>query len=84
MSAVRINAFITPSGVAFLYWSLGFSLLAVSPLWRIFRRAGLNPWPALTVFIPLIGLPLALSLLGFPRWPALPPRPVKARRRKRA
>ena len=75
---------LAPTTIAFLSWNLGFSLLAFVPLWRIFRRAGLRPWPALSVFIPLLGFPLALSLLGLPRWPALPPRPVKARRRKQA
>jgi hypothetical protein len=68
--------------INFLRWNLAFSLLAIIPLWRIFRRAGLNPWPSLTVFLPLVGFPMALSLLGLPRWPALPPRPINPRRRR--
>jgi hypothetical protein len=67
---------------AYLWWNLGFSLLAIVPLWQIFRRAGLRPWPALAVFLPLVGFPLALSLLGMPRWPTLPPRAINPRRRR--
>ena len=70
--------------IVFLDWNFGFALLAIVPLWRLFRRAGLQPWPALTLFLPLVGFPLAMSLLGFPRWPALPPRPVKASRKQHA
>lgn len=61
-----------------------FNLLIVWPLWRIFRRAGLQPAWALLVFVPLIGVTAALAVLGHSRWPVLPepaaPRPVKPRR----
>ncbi len=53
-----------------LYWL--FAAFSLLPLWRLFRRAGLKPYPALTVFIPLLGFAVALSCLGFPRWPAVP------------
>ncbi len=61
-----------------------FNLLAVWPLWRVLRRTGRTAWPALLVFVPVIGLLLVLMVLGHGRWPAMPPRPAppatKARR----
>jgi hypothetical protein len=62
-----------------LYWL--FAALSLLPLWRLFRRAGLKPYPALTVFIPLIGFAVALSCLGFPRWPSVPAKAKKKGRR---
>jgi hypothetical protein len=49
--------------------TLGFSLLLVYPFWRIYRRAGLNPWFSLLVFLPYVGLPAAAVILAFQRWP---------------
>jgi hypothetical protein len=49
-------------------------LAALYPLFRIFRRAGLPPWPALLVLIPVVGLPAVGSVLAFQRWPSVPPR----------
>lgn len=61
-----------------------FNLLIVWPLWRVFRRAGLDPRWALAVFVPLVGLMIVASVLGHARWPVLPertaPRPPKPRR----
>jgi type VI protein secretion system component VasK len=61
-----------------------FNVLIVWPLWRVLRRAGLNPLWALAVFIPLVGEVIVFGLLTFKRWPALPPRkgpmPRKVRR----
>ena len=67
------------SNPCFLYWA--FAVLSLFPLWRLYRRAGLNPFPALTVFIPLIGFAVALSFLGYPRWPAVPVRVKKKGKR---
>ena len=50
------------------------SLATLHPLWRIFRRAGLSPWPALLVFIPIVGFPAVGSVLAFKRWPDVAPR----------
>jgi hypothetical protein len=58
-----------------------FAILVALPLWMCFRRAGLKPWGTLAVFVPFIGFAVAASALAFPRWPALPPKIVKARRR---
>ena len=44
-------------------WALNFwvGLAALYPLIRIFRRAGLEPRPAVFVFVPIVGF----ALLGF-------------------
>ena len=55
----------SPDAVAFL-----FQLLALWPLWRTFSRAGLRPYLALVVLIPLVGLVAALGVLAVLRWPA--------------
>ncbi len=63
-------------------WILSFlvSLASLHPLWRIFRRAGLAPWPALLIFVPIFGFPIVGSFLAFKPWPAVPPRlPAKVR-----
>ncbi len=49
-----------------------FAVLAAIPLFVLFRRAGLKPWPAVFVFVPLLGFCLAGTALVYPRWPALP------------
>ncbi len=58
-----------------------FALLAALPLWAAFRRAGLKPWATLAVFVPYLGFAIAASALAFPRWPILPPKILKVRRR---
>ncbi|HLG86294.1 MAG TPA: hypothetical protein VKZ79_03755 [Alphaproteobacteria bacterium] len=62
-------------------WRLSFivSLACLHPLWRIFRRAGLSPWPALLVFVPVFGLTIVGSVLAFRRWPNVAPRKPKQR-----
>jgi len=57
-------------------WVLNFlvSLATLHPLWRIFRRAGLPPWPSLLVFLPILGFPAVGSFLAFQRWPKIAPR----------
>ena len=54
------------------------ALLGLWPLSRLFRRAGLSPWPtSLTLLIPFIGPAIALSALAFQRWPVMPAPPPK-------
>jgi hypothetical protein len=48
-------------------------LITVWPLWRIFRRAGLNPLWSLLVFFPLLGLAAALGALCVQKWPVVKP-----------
>lgn len=60
-----------------------FNLLVVWPFARILRRAGLTPWWALVIFVPLFGMAIVLGVLAHSRWPMLPVRvkpTVKARR----
>jgi hypothetical protein len=62
-------------------WIMSFliSLASLHPLWRIFRRAGLSPWPSLLIFIPVLGFPAVGSVLAFRPWPDVAPRrPQKA------
>ena len=67
-------------------WALNFwvGLAALYPLIRIFRRAGLDPWPAVFVFVPVIGFAIVGSILAFKPWPRIAPRvPPKPQRRPR-
>jgi len=57
--------------------SLLVSLATLHPLWRIFRRAGLSPWPSLLIFVPILGFPAVGSFLAFKRWPNVAPRERK-------
>ncbi|PTU64916.1 hypothetical protein DB032_08285 [Chromobacterium sp. Panama] len=45
-------------------------LMAIYPLWRIFRRVGLPPYYALAVFIPAVGMLLVMLMLANSAWPA--------------
>ena len=55
----------SPDAVAFL-----FQLLALWPFWRAYSRAGLRPYLAIVVLVPLVGLVAALGILAVSRWPA--------------
>lgn len=44
--------------------------IMIVPIWRIFKRAGLNPALSLFIFVPLIGWVVVYCLLAFMRWPA--------------
>ena len=46
------------------------AVVLIVPLWRIFRRAGLNPAFSLLVLIPLLGSLVVLAILAFAPWPA--------------
>lgn len=43
----------------------------VVPIWRIFKKAGLNPYWTLCALIPLFGHLLVLCKLAFSRWPQI-------------
>jgi hypothetical protein len=45
------------------------SFLAVFPLWRIFKRAGVIPGMSAVVFLPFIGYAAAALALALNRWP---------------
>ena len=60
-----------------------FNLLVVWPFYRILRRAGLSPWWALVIFVPIFGMAIVIGVLAHSRWPDLPVRvkpTAKARR----
>jgi hypothetical protein len=60
------------SEVAFLVLCAGVFLIYagvfVIPFWRIFRRAGFNPWLSVLMPIPLLNVALCF-FLAFARWP---------------
>lgn len=62
-------------------WLLNFliGVASLHPLWRIFRRAGLPPWPALLILVPIVGCPLVGSILAFRHWPDIVPRKKEKR-----
>lgn len=47
-----------------------FVVLSLPPLLLIYRRAGLRPWGALLVVIPVVGFSFSLIALVGQRWPA--------------
>ena len=53
---------------------LVYGLLIAVPAWRIFQRAGFEPYWSLLVFVPVVGWVLALGWLAFKDWPAVTPR----------
>jgi hypothetical protein len=65
-------------------WEIHFlvAALAAWPLYRIFRRAGLAPWPVVFLLVPIFGLGIVGSILAFKPWPKVEPRvvPKPARR----
>lgn len=44
------------------------AILLVYPVWRIFKRAGLNPVLSLTILIPYIGFLVCGIVLGTSTW----------------
>ncbi len=57
-------------------WELHFLIAALAawPLIKIFRRAGLAPWPVAFLVIPLFGFAIVGSVLAFKPWPNVAPR----------
>ena len=51
-----------------------FVIVALPALMMIYRRAGLAPWGAFLVIVPVIGFALSLVALVGQRWPVLPAR----------
>jgi hypothetical protein len=49
-----------------------FALVVIYPLSRIFLRAGLPLWPALIIFVPIVGQVVPAYLLAASRWPSHP------------
>jgi hypothetical protein len=51
--------------------AVSLTALLIIPVWRIFRRAGLQPALALLLLIPGLGLVIVSLVLAFSRWPAV-------------
>ena len=66
-------------------WAIHFGLAALAawPLIRIFRRAGLPPWPVVFLAVPILGFAITGSYLAFQRWPSIAPRVAPKPARKR-
>ncbi len=52
-------------------YGLPIALLLIFPLWRLHERAGLNPFWALLVFVPAIGVLMVVVHLALARWPSV-------------
>ena len=52
----------------FIYHAIGILIFVLYPVWRIFRRAGLNPVFSLVVFVPYGGVFIAGLILAFSKW----------------
>jgi hypothetical protein len=55
-----------------LFIHLVMAALSVWPLIRIARRVGRPSWPAWLVFLPMLGPPIAVTLLIRGPWPNYP------------
>jgi hypothetical protein len=65
-------------------WQYYISVALVAfPLFRIFKRAGLQPFFALSVFVPWAGVLIAAYLLAFRAWPNVVPRPKREKKDKK-
>lgn len=56
----------------FLVASLFLTIALALPFFRILKRAGLNPWFAAFLIIPVFGYLIVLGLLAFLEWPKEP------------
>jgi|HubBroStandDraft_5_1064220.scaffolds.fasta_scaffold443348_1 uncharacterized membrane protein YhaH (DUF805 family) len=57
-----------------LYWIsfIVFSLIVLSPIIRILKRAGYSEWWSLLAFVPVVNL-MGLWWFAYARWPKLAP-----------
>ena len=56
----------------YIYEMVGIAILILFPVWRIFKRAGLNPLLSLSMFIPFVGILASGLILSFSRWSVEP------------
>lgn len=68
--AMHIWAAMIPLMIGF--WLIKMALYII-PMWRIAKRAGMNPAITLLAAIPFVGRMITLYVLGFSDWPAMPP-----------
>jgi len=48
------------------------AILLLFPVWRIFKRAGLDPSLSLTILIPYVGFLVSGLILGISKWKLRP------------
>lgn len=49
-------------------FSIIFLLLFLYPMWRIFKKAGVNPFFSLVLLVPIVGFLLVSAILAFSNW----------------
>ena len=52
--------------------TLFVAILLLFPLWKIYTRAGLNPYLSLTLLIPGLGFVIACIILAVSKWELAP------------
>lgn len=54
-----------------IYQTILFGMMLIVPVWKIYKKAGLNPALSFLLFIPLIGMFIVYVNLAFSDWPNL-------------
>jgi len=52
----------------YIYQVIFIAVILLYPIWRIFKRTGLNPLLSLSVFIPYVGILVSGLILAFATW----------------
>ena len=52
----------------YIYQVIIIAVILLYPIWRIFKRTGLNPLFSFSVFIPFIGIFVSGLILTFATW----------------
>ena len=53
---------------AFIYQTVGIAIFLLFPFWRIYKRAGLNPYLTLFLFLPIGGIFITGIILAASKW----------------
>lgn len=53
---------------AFVYQAIGVAIFLLFPFWRIYKRAGLNPYLTLILFLPVGGILITGIILAASKW----------------
>lgn len=52
-----------------IYQAVLIGMILIVPVWKIYKKAGLNPALSFILFIPLIGMFIVYVILSFSDWP---------------
>lgn len=66
-----MEGLLQPTHLFFIFFLLILIALYLAPFWQICKKAGLSPWLALLILVPLINF-FVLYYIAFTRWPNLP------------